>query len=93
MLQQIDLSNYVGKSNGDEISASEWNAVFGNIANSINSLVSTVNAGGSGGSSSGGGSGTGGLSTALYVNGELFTGTTLVLNPQGTYHLQGELNG
>ena len=63
------------------------------IQTAVNNVISAVNFGGggsSGGSSSGG---NGGPSTALYVNGVLHTESPIILEPQETYTLQGELYG
>ena len=91
-IANLNIGDYIQKQNGDEISANEWNTIFTAIQSSVNSVISAVNfgGGGSGGSSSGG---NGGPSTALYVNGVLHTETPIILEPQGTYKLQGELYG
>lgn len=91
-IANLNIGDYIQKQNGDEISANEWNTIFTAIQSSVNSVISAVNfgGGGSGGSSSGG---NGGPSTALYVNGVLHTETPIILEPQETYKLQGELYG
>lgn len=91
-ISNLNIGDYIQKQNGDELSANEWNTVFSTIQNKMAEIITAVNFGGgsSGGSSSGG---NGGPSTALYVNGELHTETPVILEPQQTYHLQGELYG
>ena len=92
-ISNLNIGNYIQKQNGDEISANEWNTIFMDIQTAVNNVISAVNFGGggsSGGSSSGG---NGGPSTALYVNGVLHTESPIILEPQETYTLQGELYG
>ena len=95
-IANLNIGDYIQKQNGDEITANEWNTIFSSIQSTVNSLVTNANFGGGGGSSQGGGSSsgsTGGPSTALYVNGELHTESPIILEPQQTYRLQGELYG
>lgn len=94
----IDLSNF-NKSTGDEISAAEWNTLFGNIQSKINELVtfanSNANTGGTTPPSGNTGDNTvvGGNVTNLYINGELHTESNITLEPCKKYVISGELYG
>ena len=91
-ISNLNIGDYIQKQNGDEISANEWNTIFQDIQTAVNNVITAVNFG-SGGSEGGNSGGNGGPSTALYVNGVLHTESPVILEPQETYTLQGELYG
>lgn len=81
-ISNIDLSAWLGKSNGSTLSATEWNNLFSTIQTKINALVSSAN---------------GNISTSgdFYVNGTKATPINGVINlvSQATYVFSGVLNG
>lgn len=81
-ISNIDLSAWLGKSNGSTLTATEWNGLFSTIQAKINALVSSAN---------------GNIATSgdFYVNGTkaVPVNGVISLNSQATYVFSGVLNG
>lgn len=62
-MNNLNISSYIGKQDGDKCNANLWNGVFTTISEKVNEIVNAINNGGTGGSG-----GTGGNSSVCWIN-------------------------
>jgi len=97
-MENLNINSYLGKSTGDQITASMWNELFAEIQDKINEIVAKVSGTTPGGDEPTPGPGTGGdeptpQEEGFFVNGVKQTSNVITLPAGASYKLSGKLEG
>jgi hypothetical protein len=96
-MEQLDLTQYINRVTGDQLTADMWNNVFTDISTKVNEVITDVdqkaNKSDIPDNTNPDTTETTVNSTNLFINGTLYTDSTITLPAGATYKIEGTLTG